>query len=37
MAAMVKSYSDGRKIYYGVIDGQDSTRLIRAYPKEFRI
>jgi len=36
MAAKVKSYSDGKKIYYGVIDGQDSTRIIQAYPKEFR-
>jgi hypothetical protein len=36
MAAKVKSYSDGKKIYYGVIDGQDSTRLIQAYPKAFK-
>jgi hypothetical protein len=36
MAAKVKSYSDGRRIYYGIIDGQDSARLIQAYPKEFK-
>jgi hypothetical protein len=35
MAAKVRSYSDGKKIYYGVIDGQDSTRIIQAYPNEF--
>jgi hypothetical protein len=36
MAAKVKSYSDGRRIYYGIIDGQDSARLIQAYPKAFK-
>jgi hypothetical protein len=36
MAAKVKSYSDGKRIYYGVIDGQDSTRIIQAYPKAFQ-
>jgi hypothetical protein len=36
MAAKVRSYSDGRRIYYGVIDGQDSARLITAYPKQFK-
>ena len=35
MAAKVKSYSDGKRIYYGIIDGQDSARLIQAYPREF--
>ena len=33
--AVMKSYSTGRTIYYGVIDGQDSERLRRAYPKLF--
>jgi DNA-binding transcriptional regulator GbsR (MarR family) len=36
MAAKVRSYSDGRRIYYGIIDGQDSARLIQAYPKHFK-
>jgi len=34
--AQVKSAYTGRKIYYGVIDGDDSARLIRAYPRAFR-
>jgi hypothetical protein len=36
MAAKIKSYSDGKKIYYGTIDGQDSFRLIQAYKKQFK-
>jgi len=34
--AKVKSLSDGRKVYFGIIDGDDSARLIQAYPKFFR-
>src|SRR5438067_2538513 len=34
--AISKSFAEGRRIYYGVIDGQDSERLIRAYPGKFR-
>ncbi len=34
--AMNKSIADGRTIYYGVIDGTDTRRLIAAYPKAFR-
>jgi hypothetical protein len=33
--ATMKSGVTGQRIYYGVIDGEDSDRLIRAYPKEF--
>jgi hypothetical protein len=33
--AVMKSYSTGNPIYYGIIDGQDSERLRRAYPKIF--
>lgn len=35
-AAIAKSYATGKKIYYGVIDGQDSNRLIAAYAVAFR-
>jgi len=31
-----KSYLESRKLWYGVIDGQDSARLIKAYPKAFK-
>jgi hypothetical protein len=34
-SAQIKSYMEDKTIWYGVIDGEDSTRLIRAYPKEF--
>ena len=34
--AQAKSLSTGRTIYYGVIDGADSARLVAAYPKKFR-
>jgi hypothetical protein len=34
--AQSKSLSTGRKICYGVVDGNDSARLIDAYPKAFR-
>jgi len=33
--AKVRSYADGKRIYYGIIDGQDSARLIQAYRKYF--
>ena len=33
--AVMKSYSTGRTICYGVIDGQDLERLRRAYPRLF--
>ncbi len=33
--AQAKSLSTGRKIYYGVIDGDDSRRLRAAYPAKF--
>jgi hypothetical protein len=31
-----KSYLESRKLWYAVIDGQDSARLIQAYPKQFK-
>ncbi len=34
-AAIAKSYATGKKIFYGVIDGQDSNRLIAAYASAF--
>jgi hypothetical protein len=33
--AHYKSFAEGRPIYYGVIDGADSQRLIKAYGKFF--
>jgi hypothetical protein len=33
--AIAKSWSDSKIIYYGTIDGQDSQRLIAAYPSAF--
>ena len=33
--AKAKSVSDGKEIFFGVIDGQDSNRIITAYPKSF--
>jgi hypothetical protein len=33
--AQMKSVATGRKIYYGLIDGNDSARLVAAYPKAF--
>jgi len=35
--AMAKSAAEGRIIYYGVMDGNDSARLIKAYPNQFRL
>jgi hypothetical protein len=31
----LKSYFTGRKLWYGIIDGYDSARLIKAYPEAF--
>jgi hypothetical protein len=33
--ARLKSILDGTRIWYGVIDGDDSNRLLKAYPKQF--
>lgn len=33
--ALAKAAVTGRQIHYGVIDGQDTSRLIKAYPTEF--
>jgi hypothetical protein len=34
--AKAKSATEGSLVYYGVIDGGDSNRLIKAYPRAFR-
>jgi hypothetical protein len=34
--AQMRSYTSGRTIHYGVIDGQDSAALVAAYPKAFK-
>jgi hypothetical protein len=34
--AQLKSVLENRRIYFGVIDGSDSARLIAAYPAAFR-
>lgn len=34
--AIAKSVTDGTKIYYGVVDGQDTSRLLQAYPTKFK-
>jgi hypothetical protein len=31
----LKAYFESRKLWYGIIDGQDSARLIKAYPQAF--
>ena len=31
----LRTFFQGQKMWYGIIDGADSARLIRAYPKEF--
>jgi len=36
ICAKAKSFSTGEKIYYCIIDGQDTSRLLQAYPKEFK-
>jgi hypothetical protein len=28
---------ENKKVYYGIIDGQDSGRIIQAYKKYFKI
>ena len=33
--AVARSVHTGKRVYYGVIDGADSDRLVLAYPKEF--
>lgn len=33
--AVVKSIADGNRVYYCAIDGADSYRLYRAYPRQF--
>lgn len=33
--ALARAAETGRQIYYGVIDGQDTSRLIQAHPDEF--
>lgn len=33
--AVAKSALEGKKIYYGIIDGQDTMRMIAAYPECF--
>jgi hypothetical protein len=35
-AAVTRSYSTGKQIYYGTIDGGDTLRLMAAYPKAFQ-
>jgi hypothetical protein len=35
--AQAKSLTTGRTIYYGVIDGSDSARLVAAYPNKFKV
>lgn len=34
--AQNKSVATGRKIFYGVVDGDDSARLVAAYPASFK-
>jgi hypothetical protein len=34
--AKAKSAVEGSLVYYGVIDGDDSNRLLKAYPQVFR-
>jgi len=34
--AKAKSAVEGSPVFYGVIDGDDSTRLLKAYPKAFQ-
>lgn len=34
--AIVKSLMMGTRVFYGVLDGKDSRRLVRAYPDSFR-
>jgi hypothetical protein len=34
-SASLNSVREGKRIYYGIIDGDDTNRLIMAYPKQF--
>jgi hypothetical protein len=34
--AIAKSVVEDRNIYYGIIDGEDTTRLLRGYPEQFQ-
>lgn len=34
--AIAKSATEGVKIYYGIIDGQDTSRMLKAYPAYFK-
>lgn len=34
--AQMKSITTGHKIYYGLIDGNDSARIVAAYPRAFK-
>ena len=34
--AIAKSVTEMRRIHYGVVDGQDSCRLVKAYPEIFK-
>lgn len=33
--ALLKSYAESQRIYYGIIDGNDTCRLQKAYPRAF--
>jgi hypothetical protein len=35
LLATAKSYLEDREIFYGIVDGTDSVRLVAAYPKKF--
>jgi hypothetical protein len=37
LLATARSWLEGREIWYGVIDGADSNRLIAAYPRQFPV
>jgi hypothetical protein len=34
--AKAKSATEGSLVFYGIIDGDDSNRLLKAYPQAFR-
>ena len=35
--ASLNSIREGKRIYYGIVDGDDTNRLIMAYPKQFGV
>jgi hypothetical protein len=35
--ASLNSVREGKIIWYGVIDGDDTNRLIEAYPRRFKL